>query len=264
MCLGCAAGHSFDIARRGWVNLLQPQDRRSRRPGDSRAVAGARRRLLERGVAAPLVAALRELVGPVLAESPTPALLDMGCGEGFFLRSLAGEGEVEAHGIDISAEAIDLAASCSPGVTFVVANADRGLPYADASFDVVTSITARRHPEEMRRVLRPGGLVLIVVPAADDLIELRDAVIGRGDGRGGERGERLEATLAPALVPDSYREVRHRMVLDGEALMDALASTYRADRGARRERLSGLTELAVTFAWELRGLRPVAGGGSGG
>jgi len=44
----CERGHSFDVARSGYINLLQPQDRRAKSPGDSAEVVAARRRFLER------------------------------------------------------------------------------------------------------------------------------------------------------------------------------------------------------------------------
>ena len=96
----CPQGHAFDIARRGYCNLLQPQDRKSKNPGDPKAAALARRRLLEGGYGDFLLEVLqREIQGDTI--------LDVGCGEGFFLGSLAGERE--AHGVDLSVPAIDLA-----------------------------------------------------------------------------------------------------------------------------------------------------------
>src|SRR3954468_15403365 len=58
--LVCSQGHSFDLARSGYCNLLQPQDRRSKNPGDSRAAVEARRRLLDAGYGAALLAALQD------------------------------------------------------------------------------------------------------------------------------------------------------------------------------------------------------------
>src|SRR5262245_36791661 len=54
-CVVCGNGHSFDVARSGYINLLQPQDRRSRHPGDTALALAARRRLHDRGVTAPLL-----------------------------------------------------------------------------------------------------------------------------------------------------------------------------------------------------------------
>ena len=83
--LHCPRGHSFDIARSGYVNLLQPQERRSRQPGDTGAAVAARRRLHDRGVTGPLMQAIVEFV----SASPGDIVLDAGCGEGFYLGNLA-------------------------------------------------------------------------------------------------------------------------------------------------------------------------------
>ncbi|HEX9163607.1 MAG TPA: methyltransferase domain-containing protein, partial [Thermoanaerobaculia bacterium] len=176
--LVCARNHSFDIARSGYCNLLQPQDRRSRQPGDSAAAVAARRRFLDRGFGEPIV---RDIVRFI--ESGTAAavqILDAGCGEGYHLNAIR-ESRIpnpESHGTDISVPAIDAAARRYRDCFFVVANADRFLPYADRSFALVTSITSRMNPDEFRRVLRDDGRLLVAIPAPDDLIELREAVLG--------------------------------------------------------------------------------------
>jgi 23S rRNA (guanine745-N1)-methyltransferase len=74
----CARGHSFDIARSGYINLLQPQDRRSREPGDSAAAVKARRRLHDRGITEPLLKAIGDFI------NGDDVVLDAGCGEGFY------------------------------------------------------------------------------------------------------------------------------------------------------------------------------------
>ncbi|HYA17335.1 MAG TPA: hypothetical protein VEF06_07710, partial [Bryobacteraceae bacterium] len=111
----CPRGHSFDIARSGYVNLLQPQDRRSKQPGDTAAAVAARRRLHDRGVTAPFVEGIRAAAR--VADSDI--VLDAGCGDGFYLGHLAGE----RHGVDISVPAIDAAARRFPDCEWVVANA---------------------------------------------------------------------------------------------------------------------------------------------
>ena len=77
--------------------------------------------------------------------------------------------DLEAAGVDLSARAADLAARRHPGVLWLVANADRGLPFADGSLDLILSITARRSPAECARVLAPGGRLVVALPASDDL-----------------------------------------------------------------------------------------------
>src|SRR5215475_14241372 len=90
----CARGHSFDVARSGYVNLLQPQDRRSRNPGDTADAIAARRRVHDSGVTAPLVDAIAELAAP----TPNDTVLDTGCGEGSVLGALHSRIDFEAHG----------------------------------------------------------------------------------------------------------------------------------------------------------------------
>src|SRR3984885_8301389 len=80
----CPQGHSFDIARSGYINLLQPQDRRSKQPGDTRSAVKARRRLHDLGVTQPLLRAIAETLKPSAADM----VLDAGCGDGDYLGTL--------------------------------------------------------------------------------------------------------------------------------------------------------------------------------
>lgn len=156
----------------------------------------------------------RELVGEMLAEldalpaGSRRAVLDVGCGEGTLLGSVAALRSVQAHGVDISTPAIELAARRYREPTWIVANADRVLPYPDASFDLVTSIVSRRNAGEIRRVLSPDGRAVIVVPGEDDVIELREAVLGRGE-RSDRSAKAIEA-MAPQLELATRRTWKRR------------------------------------------------------
>jgi 23S rRNA (guanine745-N1)-methyltransferase len=239
------------VARLGYVNLLQPQDRRSPRPGDSAAAVAARRRFLSRGFEAGLTRA----IGDLLSLGPTDALLDVGCGDGHHLAALAERFGCEGHGVDLSVVAIEAAARRRAGLHLVVANADRFLPYADGSFRAVTSITARRHPAEFRRVLRDDGRLLLVVPGPDDLVELREAVLGRGLRR--DRVEAAVAAFAPGFTLERHERLRLIARLDAEAVHDVMAGSYRAGRASRRARLAAVGPLDVTLSRDALLFRPV-------
>ncbi len=250
--LSCPRGHAFDVARSGYINLLQPQDRRSPAAGDSKAMALARRRLYEAGYGAVL---LEAIVGaPEVQALPAgAAVLDVGCGEGWMLGSLAARRPIDGHGVDLSAPAIELAARRQPALTWVVANADRSLSYAAAGFDLALSITARRNAAELARVLRPGAGLLVAVPAADDLVELREAVQGEGVLR--DRTEGVVEELASGFDLERRETVSSRAVLDAGALRDLLAATYRGARRREQERVAALSRLEVTTSWDLLWLR---------
>jgi len=245
----CPRGHSFDLARSGYVNLLQPRDRRSKRPGDPLEAVEARRRLLDAGYGEPLLRAIREETA-ALGLGAGAAVLDVGCGEGYYLGSLAQEREIEAHGADLSTAAIDLAARRYPRGTWIVANADRFLPWADGSFDLILSIDARLSPSEMRRVLKPEGRLLVAVPGADDLGELREAVLGERVLK--DRLERAVSLLAEAgFEVESRRSVRGTAELGPAEIRDALTATYRSGRQSRRERIAALSAMRVTLSHDL-------------
>ncbi len=249
----CARGHSFDLSRSGYCNLLQPQDSKSKNPGDPKESALARRRFLDAGHGAFLLEALREEMSG-LALGDRPAVLDVACGEGTFLGSLAGERSMEAHGVDLSVPAIELAVRRFPDVSWWVVNADRGLPFEDASFDLVTSIAGRRPAAELRRVLKPDGHLLVAVPAEDDLIELREAVMGEGHLR--SRLDKIIEELSEGFELEARRTLRTREILSAESVRDALASTYRGARRSQQDRVEEIGEMAVTLSFELARFRP--------
>lgn len=232
----CVRGHSFDIARSGYVNLLQPQDRKSRNPGDTPEAVAGRRRLHDRGVTRPLFESLCEMA----AVRADDAVLDAGCGEGFYLGSMAEAAHPRAAcGIDISIPAIDAAARRYPAsCQWAVVNADRFLPFGDRAFTLVMSITARMNAAEFRRVLDPvRGRLLIALPAPDDLIELR----GKG------REDRVERTIAEF---SGFRLMEKRRVtmtadLDAGLVDDVLHSIYRPMRN------EPVRPMAVTFSLDV-------------
>jgi 23S rRNA (guanine745-N1)-methyltransferase len=231
--LFCPSGHSFDVARSGYINLLQPQDKRSKQPGDTPAAVAGRRRLHDRGVTRPLLEAIAETV----PARPGDVVLDAGCGDGFYLGELASQIGFDAHGVDISIPAVDAAARRYPGCEWIVANADRFVPYADRSFSIVLSITARRNAAEFRRVLREGGHLLVALPAPEDLVGLR--------GTGRDRVDGAIETFARNFTIVDRRRVTTAADLDSVGVHDVLHSIYRPMRSKPAE------AMRVTFSLDL-------------
>ncbi|MCX6611349.1 MAG: methyltransferase domain-containing protein [Acidobacteria bacterium] len=232
--LVCSRGHSFDVARSGYVNLLQPQDKKSKDPGDSAAAVAARRRLHDLGVTAPLLTAIADL----LHLTKEDVVLDAGCGDGFYLGNL----DCNAHGVDISIPAIDAAAKRYPACEWIVANADRSLPYAEHSFSVVMSITARMNSSEFRRVLRDDGRLLVAIPAPDDLIELR--------GPGRERVERTIESFSPDFEVISTSRATTTADLEASAVEDILLAIYRPMQS------QAAVASKITFSFDLILMKP--------
>lgn len=254
--LFCSARHSFDIAKFDYVNLLTPQDKKSTDPGDSKEAVAARRRLFDRGFGVPLQTALLETVGEIGAG--IGRYLDVGCGDGYFTETLAGKVDGETIGIDLSPAAVlaaakrygsALAENAVSHTYWIVANADRRLPIAHGSIDLLTSITSRRNPDEFRRLLAPNGILLFCVAAADDLSELRAAMMG--DEVAVDRVGPAMTALSPFFSPIGRRTVRSRFSLDSAAIADISHSTYRGLRRSQNERIAELHAIDTTFSSEI-------------
>ena len=193
----------------------------------------ARRRLHDRGVTARLL----EAVGEIIRAGSSDVVLEAGCGDGFYLGSLARLIGFEGHGMDISTPAVDAAARRYKQCHWIVANADRFVPYADGTFSIVMSIAARMNAAEFRRILRTDGRLLVAVPAPDDLIELR--------GTGRERVERTVDTFAKEFTLVEQRPATTTAELDETSIRDVLASIYRPMRAAPAP------AMRVTFSLDL-------------
>ncbi len=98
---------------------------------------------------------------------PGARLLDLGCGTGATIRMLIDEWHLAAFGIDRSAELLRRARANDPQLPFLLATGEH-LPIADQSVDAILaecSLSTMRNPDaalaEIRRVLRPGGILAI-------------------------------------------------------------------------------------------------------
>ena len=135
----CVGGHSYDIAREGYVHLLPANRKHSRQPGDDREMAAARTRFLSAGWYSHLLDAL--CAQALRYAGPAPVFLDAGCGEGYYTagvaEALAGSGrQVRACGVDLSKFALRKAARRSPGTEFAMASVYH-LPVADGAADLL-------------------------------------------------------------------------------------------------------------------------------
>jgi 23S rRNA (guanine745-N1)-methyltransferase len=164
----CLSGHSFDVAREGYVNLLLPQHRRSRQPGDNSEMIGARRRFLATGAYDPMSLALAEAVAGC---APT-TVLDVGCGEGRHTRFVTAP---VVQGVDVAKAAVAAAARNHGAGSYAVASA-ADLPVAASSIDVAMVVFSPLIPAELARVVRPGGAVIIAHPGPAHLDSLRALV----------------------------------------------------------------------------------------
>lgn len=212
----CENRHSFDVAREGYVNLLPVQHKNSRDPGDDAQMVQARRDFLQAGHYQPLRDAVLQLLAPLNAQS----LLDIGCGEGWYTGAFTQIAE-DVIGLDIARPAIRLAAKRHPGITWLVASGAL-LPLADDFVDIVSNLFTQLHVAEMLRVLKPGGHVLVVTPAADHLWSIREQLF---DDVRAYDPDKFHAEFEEHFELQSQQEVRFTLELDQPALHQLLLMT---------------------------------------
>lgn len=260
----CAHGHNFDLAREGYVNFL-------RKPllGDTKEMLKARREFFAHGHYRPLSDAINAYIGTNFIQqrppSPEPyAICDAGCGEGYYLNRLQAslaeqQLPVTCFGLDASKDAVRMAAKYCQGAFFIVANLKEPLPFADASLHVVSNIFAPRHPAEFARVLAPGGLLLVVIPAPTHLQTLRETlhllhieenkqqhVIAQFT----EQGHfRLEETVSIAYELTLHREEVAQLV--------TMTPNYWHTTAATQQSLAGIAELRTEVACICLALRRI-------
>ncbi len=220
--LRCAGGHSFDMARQGYVNLLPG----GARPGtaDTAEMVAARQAFLAAGHYAPLADAIADLAAATVPPGPRPCVLDAGSGPGYYLAAVLdrlagrppGPGPADGTGpvglaMDISARALRPAARAHPAIGAVGWDTWRPFPVQDAVMSLVLDVFAPRNAAEFRRVLRDDGVLIVVTPAPGHLAELTGpagllAVDERKD-------ERLAASLGAhfTLARDQGLSLRLRL-----------------------------------------------------
>ncbi|MFT5924806.1 MAG: 23S rRNA (guanine745-N1)-methyltransferase [Paraglaciecola sp.] len=179
----CANGHSYDVAKEGYVNLLLAQHKNSKQPGDNKQMVNGRRAFLEQGFYQPLADSISHIFNQHLATYKTQTevnFFDAGCGEGYYMAQVSQlciqtDLKIKFSGLDISKFAVQKAAKKYPNNHFAVASTFQ-LPLESNSQDAVLQIFAPSSEIEIHRVLKPSGIWITVNPAANHLYEFKQAL----------------------------------------------------------------------------------------
>lgn len=161
----CDRGHTFDIARQGYVSLLAGSTGGLR--SDTTAMVAARERVLGAGLYAPIADAVADA-------SSGPVCLDVGAGTGHYLAHALDDSDPAARGIglDLSKSCARATARADDRIGSVVADAWQRLPVADGVIDTVLSVFAPRNVAEFARVLTDDGVLVVVAPTPRHLAEI--------------------------------------------------------------------------------------------
>ena len=241
----CPAGHRFDRARQGYLNLLPVQHKNSRDPGDNQAMVEARRDFLNAGHYAPVAQRLAELA----AERSPARWLDIGCGEGYYTAQIAAAlPHADGYALDISREAVKRACKRNPNVTWLVASMAR-VPLPDASCQFLASVFSPLDWHEAKRLLSPGGGLMRVGPTSEHLMELRERLYDEVR----EYIDDKHLAQVPAGMHLAHSEtLKYKIkLIDGQSRADLLAMTphgWRASAERRKEVIEQAKPFVVTVS----------------
>lgn len=174
--LACANGHSFDIARQGYLNLLTGHG--TKFVPDTAAMVEARDAFLDAGHYDPLGGELARTVQAIIRDRvpgrEAALIVDAGTGTGWYLQRIlaAFEQHPAAVGLDISKFALRRAARRNPEAVNIVWDLWRDLPLGAGTADVVLVVFAPRNAAEFARILKPGGSLVVVTPLPGHLAQI--------------------------------------------------------------------------------------------
>ncbi len=231
----CSAGHTANVARQGYVSLLGRHS--GTHTADSAVMIAARERFLARGHFQPIVDAVVAEVGGAVDREVSPpgapdrerVLIDLGAGTGYYLAAaLASDEHALGLGIDNSKYAARRAARCHPRAGAVVADIWDDLPVRTGAATVVLNVFAPRNGEEIRRILAPGGTLIVVTPVEGHLNELSGPfeMISIDP----EKESRLEETLGHLTGRRESRLIEWSMDLDRGSVTDLVGMGPNAGR----------------------------------
>ena len=171
--LGCINNHRFDQAKQGYYNLLPVQRKKTKEPGDSKEMIIARETFLNGLYYQPLADELTSVINELSVSGDH--VLDIGCGEGYYLRQINHLNRFISYGFDISKPAVVKAAKKHKNGHYSVASSHE-MPFQSNTIDVAYKVYAPVNDIALHRVLKVGGYFINVTPGPRHLWQLRDFI----------------------------------------------------------------------------------------
>ncbi|KUO50848.1 MAG: hypothetical protein APF76_01315 [Desulfitibacter sp. BRH_c19] len=236
--LTCIDNHSFDLAKKGYVNLLL----NSVKTEYGKQMFESRKVVSDKGFFDTMI----DRVSNMLAEEISKMLftdvkiLDAGCGEGTHLAQVLKNLKkrtcvnLQGIGLDISKEGIQIAAKNYHEIIWCVADLAR-IPVRDRQFNIVLNILSPANYKEFNRILRDDGILVKVVPGSSYLKELRN--IFYEDDKKAYSNEEVINHLANNFNILDIHDVSYEFEINKEEELESIIKMTPLSWGVTKERI---------------------------
>lgn len=239
-CLKCVNGHSFDIAKEGYVNLLSSSHKSGDLIGDNKSMALSRQSFLNKGY----FSALSSFISNYVRENYTDksVLLDICCGEGYYSSEILKNNNLTLYGFDLSKSMVRLAAKRKLNASFFVANLSK-IPLKDECVNLAFHLFAPFCEKEFYRILKNGGKILTAVPGENHLYELKKEIYEKPY----KNDEKLPQTQNLKLI-NTYKTSKkiHLPLSDDIESLFMMTPYYYRTSPKDKEKIKKLTSLDIT------------------
>jgi len=260
----CENNHQFDVAKQGYVNLLQPQHKKSKQPGDSQEMVEARFRFLNEAYYEPLSDKLNQLIAKDLSnripEDNAYNVVDAGSGEGYYTQRLYEHLNHSVRpyiiGFDISQRAVKASCRRSKSIQWMTATSSH-IPVASHSQDAVVCLFSRIVPDEFSRILKKDGILYVASTGSSHLIELRN-MLYQNVKQSAYNPDSALSDHFTSLDESLNANVRYKIEVNSQqAINDLLLMTphyWRATESAKQA-IQSMDSISVTVDIHLTGYR---------
>ena len=246
--LKCETGHTYDVSRKGYVNLFSGYTKIANTY--DKKLFSARKIISDFGLYDDLCEKLRGKI------NQGAVILDAGCGCGNLTVNLfENTGKNLTFAVDLSKDGIDFAEGtyCENDLIWIVGNLNN-LPLDDDKTDVITNIMSPANYAEFKRVLKPDGILLKVMPDSDYLKELRQFIYKENDKNEYSNKDVLE-NLGENMNISEISDIKYTRRIPTEyipALFDMTPLTLNiSEREKIREELKKLNAFEITLAFKI-------------
>ncbi len=223
----CEKGHSFNIAKKGYVNfLLKPV-----KTEYDKEMFYSRNKIITKGFFDPILEYISDWIAGKSdrAHPKTMNIFDAGCGEGSHLGQIIhrlrskGVSDLQGVGIDISKEGIWIASKDYFDIIWCVADL-ANIPFRSKQFDIILNILSPANYREFARTLKDDGFLVKVIPGSNYLKELREVFYDGMDKQTYSNDKVIELYRKNFKILD-LQEIQYRRMIDKENIMHLIKMT---------------------------------------